>query len=176
MTLGDRYWKKPVSNRVEVLDIGCGMNPKKDATMLLDVDPEIDKHYGKSFVQHDLNVLPLPFQSCRFDKVYLSHVLEHLLVDDVSFLKEIMRVLKYNGTVHISVPNSMFIYHRILYFLGVEPCDFVLTHTKHYQFKHLKCVLRNAGFKIFELHNMWLFNPFRNWTNPHINIIAQKIG
>lgn len=170
------FWKKPLTDRFECLDVGCGMNPKADATMLLDVDPQIGNHYGKSFVQHDLNELPLPFRSCRFDKIYLSHVLEHLVVDDTQFMKDILRILKYSGEVCISVPNSLFIYHRVLYVLGIVPCDFVLTHVKHYQFKHLKCVLRNVGFKVFELKNLWLFNPVRNWTEPHINVVAQKIG
>lgn len=55
-------------------------------------------------VVHDLNVLPYPFADSEFSEVNASHVLEHL---DRPFLvmKELHRILKPGGVLHIKVPH-----------------------------------------------------------------------
>ncbi|MEK7072621.1 MAG: class I SAM-dependent methyltransferase [Patescibacteria group bacterium] len=55
-------------------------------------------------VQHDLNVMPYPFDDNTFDLVEADHVLEHL---DKPFLvmTEIHRILKPGGKLIIKVPH-----------------------------------------------------------------------
>ena len=167
-----RYDLKPDSETPCTLDIGCG-NTAEDADVLMDIDPYVETK-GKQFYCHDANNVPYPFPNSTFDYIYLNNILEHLTIPDHVVFRELFRILKTFGKVEIHSPNSLFIYHRFLYFIGIVPCDFILCHRKHYSFKQMKFNLRNAGFKVFELENRWLFNPFRNYTNPHIRIIAKK--
>lgn len=170
-----RYDLKPYSKRAEILDIGCGNTPARRATVLMDIDRDLLSK-GLRLIIHDANKVPYPFGSGKFDYIYLNNILEHLDIDDSILFKELHRILKIYGKIEISCPNSLFIYHRFLYFIGIVPCNFILCHKKHYTFQQLKHNLRNAGFKIFEMNNRWIFNPFRNFTNPHIEIIAKKGG
>ena len=53
---------------------------------------------------HDLNHLPYPFRDAAFDVIEASHVIEHL---DRPFavMKELHRLLKPGGVLHIKVPH-----------------------------------------------------------------------
>jgi SAM-dependent methyltransferase len=55
-------------------------------------------------VVHDLNVFPYPFAANSFEEIDASHVLEHL---DRPFLvmKELHRILKPGGLLHVWVPH-----------------------------------------------------------------------
>ena len=53
----------------------------------------------------DLNY-PLPFRDNAFDKVYIVHVLEHLLCPYRTLL-EVRRIMKQNGELIIVVPNAV---------------------------------------------------------------------
>lgn len=57
-----------------------------------------------NFVEADLT--SLPFVDNRFDYVICSHVLEHV-PDDISALREILRVLKPRGAALLLVPESI---------------------------------------------------------------------
>jgi len=80
------------------LNIGCGTNIKKgfvnlDRVKLSGVD-----------VIHDLNKFPWPFKDNEFDFINCDQVLEHL--DDIPHcLREIWRISKRGGKVHIAVPH-----------------------------------------------------------------------
>jgi ubiquinone/menaquinone biosynthesis C-methylase UbiE len=50
----------------------------------------------------------LPFENQRFDRVYCSEVLEHV-IDPGVVLREMRRVVTHNGVVAVSVPNETFI-------------------------------------------------------------------
>ena len=172
-----RYNLNPDSKIRRILDVGSGMNPMKDATHILDLDSSLRRVFrDKKFTGHNLNILPLPYPDSYFDRIYMNNVLHHLDIDDSLLFKEIYRILKIQGKLYTHDPNSFFIYHRLIYFIGIMPCDFLPCHKKHYSFRQLKLNLTNAGFKIFELENQWLFNPLKNFTNPHIRIIAKKIN
>jgi len=79
------------------LNLGCG-NDIKEGWLNLDVAniPGVD-------VIHDLNKLPLPFQSNTFTEVLCQDILEHL--DYVDLLREIHRVMKSDGLLKIRVPH-----------------------------------------------------------------------
>lgn len=155
------------------LDIGCGDTPMPGVDVIMDIKNSIT---DKRFIVHDATKFPYPFFDGTFSAIYCHNCLEHLDIDESLVFKELHRILKMYGKIYITVPNPLFIYHRLLYLFGIIPSDFVLCHKKHYSFQQLKHNLRNAGFNIFELENLWLFNPFRNFIYPRINIIVKKVG
>ena len=78
------------------LNLGCGNDIKQDYINLDIVD------YGGNQV-HDLNSFPYPFEDNTFDKIYASHVLEHL----DSFHKtvtELYRICKSDSIIMVYVP------------------------------------------------------------------------
>jgi SAM-dependent methyltransferase len=79
---------------MEVLDIGCG-DRKADGAIGIDIVglPGFD-------VIHDLNVFPWPLEADSFDKVLMLNIIEHL-DDTIKTLKEVHRILKPGGIVHI---------------------------------------------------------------------------
>ena len=74
-----------------ILDIGCGYNANKFASVICDVQ-DLSNHYiDKKFIR--LVGKKLPFKDKEFDFVVASHVMEH--VEDVDFfIKELERVSK----------------------------------------------------------------------------------
>jgi len=78
------------SPKHEILELGCGKYPRKDAMNIDIVDlPGVDK-------VHDLNVFPWPMNDELFDEVVAQDIIEH--VDDTfKAMNEIWRVLKPNG-------------------------------------------------------------------------------
>src|SRR3990172_7351523 len=105
------------------LNIGCGMwgttgNPWPDPTAYnsdfgapLPGWVNVDYHLPHgilpehNFVQHDLNVIPWPFESNSFDEVRAYHILEHL-VDLLSVMREVHRVALPDAKVDIVVPYA----------------------------------------------------------------------
>lgn len=93
------------------LNIGCGSlaikewdNLDYDSTLInwfLTYSPSLLPY----FKVHDvLNGIPYPNESV--DRIYLSNFIEHLEpIECRKFLRECLRVLKYNGKLRILVPN-----------------------------------------------------------------------
>jgi SAM-dependent methyltransferase len=88
-------------------------------------------------VVHDIEQLPLPFPSDSFDYVLCQDVLEH--VDYIPLLRDIWRILKIGGTLHIRVPHftSAHAYgdptHKRL-FSSDTFCFFVAGNSRSYYF------------------------------------------
>ena len=80
------------------LHLGCGKNIKEgfinlDSVKLSGVD-----------VVHNLNKFPWPFKDNEFDYIEANQILEHL-EDIPKVLREIWRISKNKGRVHIEVPH-----------------------------------------------------------------------
>jgi hypothetical protein len=83
-----------------VLDLGCGKN-KYPGSVGMDNVP----HEGVDMV-HDLLDFPYPFKEESIQKVRLSHVLEHFVIEDiVKILGEASRILRKDGELEITVPH-----------------------------------------------------------------------
>lgn len=103
-----------------VLDLGCGEAPfygiygrKASESVLVDWDNGV---HSKSCVDVFCDISRrLPFDDQSFDLVLLSDVLEHIL-DPLSVIKEVCRVLKVGGALVMNTP--------FLYWLHEEPYDF----------------------------------------------------
>jgi len=91
---------------------------------------------GTPFVQFDLRKCPLENQCV--DGVTALNVLEHI-DDDLSALKQIHRILKPGGIVHIEVPAGPSLY---------DMYDEVLMHFRRYRLGDLTALAIHAGFTI----------------------------
>lgn len=110
-----------------VLDVGCGEGrhsweacKRNDCLVCaLDIDPANLKkaHYALYAMEQEgetrgewllarSTITRLPFKDASFDKVICSEVLEHI-PDDVQGIRELVRVLKDDGTLAISVPSYL---------------------------------------------------------------------
>ena len=84
-----------------VIDLGCGRNKSKDATIGVD-SIKLDT----VDIVHDLLDFPYPFTDESADEIILSHVLEHFCLSDIiKILDEAGRILKPQGNITISVPH-----------------------------------------------------------------------
>jgi len=110
-----------------VLDVGCGEGRhsweacKRNNCLVYALDLEQDNlkkaHYalylmeqkgevkGKWLLTRG-NITSLPFRDASFDKIICSEVLEHI-ADDHLAIAELVRVLKDNGTLAVSVPSYL---------------------------------------------------------------------
>lgn len=80
------------------LNLGAGED-RKEGYINVDWSP-----LTKPDVVHDLNTFPYPFENEAFEKIEAFHVLEHL---DKPFnvMKELHRILKPGGVLHVKVPH-----------------------------------------------------------------------
>ena len=102
-----------------MLDLGCGVSKHSGC---LGVD--MRKLGGVDIVA---DASKLPFKDDCFDKVFLRHIVEHVL-DITSFMKEIWRVTKNGATVRIWTPHFT-AYHSYrdpthLHHLTIESFDY----------------------------------------------------
>ena len=84
-----------------ILDIGCGYTPNKNASVIADKQ-NLENHYkNKNFVR--ILEKKLPFKDKEFDFVIASHVIEH--VEDFEFfIKELERI---SSRGYIELPSRL---------------------------------------------------------------------
>jgi ubiquinone/menaquinone biosynthesis C-methylase UbiE len=80
------------------LNLGCGADRKEGW-----INVDYNRAYNPDVV-HDFDCRPYPFEAEQFDRIYCSHVLEH--VEDLfGTLDELLRILKRDGVIHVRVPH-----------------------------------------------------------------------
>jgi len=138
-----------------VLDIGCGtgLNAQHIRDMGhtvqgVDISPVAIERFSKLGFHGKVGDLVegLPYDDSEFDYVFASEVIEHV-VDTKFFLVEVSRVLKANGVLILSTPNSSFWAFRVLSVLGYTLTE--MQHPGHVRFfsiRLLKRFLTDAGF------------------------------
>ena len=116
-------WIKPQS---DILDIGCRdgtltkkFKPYAVKLIGIDVDPNavlVARKDGINALEVDANITPLPFDNSSFDVVLINETLEHLVYPEGIF-SEVYRILKPDGIIIGSVPNSIVTgKHRMNYY------------------------------------------------------------
>lgn len=102
------------------LDIGCGegytlieASEKGWDTWGIDIiDSRVEDARSKEihFIKGD--IFKAKFPGDHFDCIYMDSTLEHIL-DPVSYLTEIQRILRKGGTLYISVPNEECLFNDV---------------------------------------------------------------
>lgn len=158
--------KVPASGNLKILDVGCGTGV--NATYFRDMghevfgidisDVAISKFMQNGFDGCVCNVADgIPKDDGLFDIVYASDVIEH--IDNVDgFLSELYRVLKKNGKLVLSTPNSAFWPYRLTALMGKTLTE--VQHPGHVRFfskKSLCKKIKDNGFKEIEMSSRHIY-------------------
>jgi SAM-dependent methyltransferase len=190
----DKYSQIPIRN---FLDIGCGegfvlIDAQKKGWNPLGIDIA-DNRVGAakeiSFIKGDLQ--QAAFADNYFDCIYLDSVLEHIL-EPISFLNEVNRVLKPGGVLYIGVPNEECLFNdvRKLIFgaigktgVSVRALPFKSPYHVNGFTKHsLKIALKRCEFEILQLRDFaglyeWRkFAPFSRPFLMHLMMLPVQIA
>lgn len=130
------------------LDIGAGSVGPGDIT--LDINPKT-----RPMICGDMHCLPI--RNGIFDKVVMSHVLEHTYYTDL-VLKEVHRILRSNGILQVTVPNFAGV-ATLIYWLRQKPMPRLIgghrddfdAHHKLFTLPVLRKELETFGFKVIEV-------------------------
>ncbi len=98
------------------LNIGAGDFFHKYWTNVDYASKWYSKQQKTSFINYNImSKKPLPLQNDSIELVYSSHVIEHVTDNAVENLfSEIYRVLKHDGGVRITCPDSLLFYHTLV--------------------------------------------------------------
>lgn len=124
---------------VEVVGIDLNRNDLKTARGFLHLMAQEQKN-NWLLVRGD--VVRLPFRDASFDVVICAEVLEHI-PDNVAAVKELIRVLKRNGVLAVSVPR--FFPERVCWALSHAYHNEPGGHIRIYRKRELKSLLESAG-------------------------------
>ncbi len=103
------------------------------------------------------NVLRLPFRSASFDKIVCSEVLEHI-PDDCQGIAELVRVLKHDGTLAISVPS--YLPEAICWKLSRDYHNHSGGHVRIYKASELASKLRQNKLHIYAVRHKHALHSF----------------
>jgi SAM-dependent methyltransferase len=139
----------------QLLDVGCGSKPyqqlfRVDRYIGLDIDSEAARQWGIADYFYDGS--KFPFDDGSFDSILCNQVLEHVFNPD-EFVSEIVRVLKPNGHLLLTVP---FIWDE-----HEQPWDFA-----RYTSFGLKDLLERNGLVVLEQRK----------TNADVRVLFQLIN
>jgi SAM-dependent methyltransferase len=159
----------PGSRPITVLDAGAGEGALSQAlaqaghrVVACDADASNFRTSRVPFIRASLE-RPLPFESCSFDAVVSTEVLEHL-ENPHHVAREFARVLKPGGMLVVTTPNIINVYSR-LHFLLLGTCDYFDTlsgsretafhgtkgHINPVGFPELRFALEQVGLKVVEV-------------------------
>jgi SAM-dependent methyltransferase len=163
------------------LDIGCGegytlieANNLGFKSFGIDIsDNRISQVKNSNIIFKAGDLLSAEFPSSFFDIIYMDSVLEHL-VDPLSYLLEINRVIKKDGVVYIGVPNedSLFDKFRSIVFkfrykdkIASKIKPFLPPfHVGGFNKISFKIIVEKTGFEIIEMNNFATRFEFRKYA------------
>lgn len=96
---------------IKILNLGCGNFPLKDKKNYTYVNMDQLKLTNKQvegtvYVRANMLKFPWPFTAGEFDRVYLSHVIEHIAEDyHDSVFRELWRITRLDGLIQFIYPE-----------------------------------------------------------------------
>jgi len=103
------------------------------------------------------NVTKLPFKDGTFNKIICSEVLEHI-PEDKSAVEELIRVLRKNGAIGISVPH--YLAESICWKLSKDYYGFPGGHIRKYKTRELLDLVKGAGLSVYTIRHKHAFHSF----------------
>jgi len=82
-----------------VLDVGCGTRKAEPGAIGIDISPR-----SAADIVWNLDDFPWPLESDTFERVHLSHILEHVH-DAARTMAEVHRVTRAGGDVFVTTPH-----------------------------------------------------------------------
>jgi len=157
----------PRDSNLKILDVGAGKGYlslflKKwcgcevHALDLRSYEWEVLKREGIRVEECDVERERFPFENGTFDYVVCSEVLEHLLHSPHHMLGEIHRVLKRDGALLLSTPNSVRLVVRLMVLFGKPLGDYRSfycvplydRHNREWAMGEVKHLLEECGFAV----------------------------
>ncbi|MFH1126425.1 MAG: class I SAM-dependent methyltransferase [Candidatus Altiarchaeota archaeon] len=188
-----RFWHRnkfrEVLSRVKlsggesILDLGCGpgtllsLIPKNYSTAVgVDISEKQIEYAKKNFKDaswitgtvKDLKQKP------EFDFVFVVEVLEHMPLEQVkSTLESIGRILKKNGRIIITTPNSHSLWPVMEWLWNkVSEVKYQEQHITKFSRRETERLLEGADFRIQEYRTIFVLSPFVAIVSPKL---AEKI-
>lgn len=152
-----------------VLDVGCGSGRHSQdicesggLVYALDINEESLRRthsllQGKCVVVMG-DITNLPFKDSSFDKIVCSEVLEHV-VDDEQGIREMVRVLKNDGILAVSIPS--YLSEIICWKLSKEYHGGVGDHIRMYKTNEIVAKLKQNGLSVYAIrHKQALYSIY----------------
>ena len=166
------------------LDIGCGdgdllfkLNSKYQEVWGIDITKSrIDRIKRKIESRDNIHVSVedanqrLNFNDEHFDTIVASDVLEHLF-DPYQFMSDCYRLLRYQGTLIVHVPNVAFLPNRLRLLLGKLPITSDEVgwdggHLHYFTRTSLKRLFQDEGFEVVKITSGGIFAGVRKiWSS-----------
>lgn len=152
-----------------------------------------NKVYQIPVVSCNVELDEIPFESKSFDLVLCQEIIEHLLFSPTQMLYEIHRVLKNDGLLFLTTPNTLRCAHTLAVIGGINPYNAYSPygpygrHIREYTLSELKVLLRKNNFLLksaeirrgnksmkYQTINE-LFSRLLPWRQEGLYILAQPI-
>lgn len=151
------------SNVNSVLDLGCGYDAKILSQLITElpmlekavgIDLSVNKNHPNkkiSLIEADLNK-KLPLADNEFNAIISTAVLEHL-VNPLTALEEMRRVLKYDGILFLTTPtpSAKPILEFLTFKLKFLDLREINDHKNYFSKSELNELLKKAGFAHIEI-------------------------
>tara|TARA_B100000029_G_scaffold432527_1_gene444780 strand:- start:6413 stop:7096 length:684 start_codon:yes stop_codon:yes gene_type:complete len=150
--------KLPDKTFKKILEIGAGSQPhfpyikEKDFSYFI-LEKDKNNHISKNSKLKKIsyryyNGKKIPFKRESFDRIILSHTLEHI-PDPESFIRDTMKILKKGGVLSISLPADPGLFYRIC-----RTFNKILSFNKKTKISSLEYDYSNAIEHINSIYNL----------------------
>lgn len=152
------------------LNLGSGKIKKEGYTNV-----DVQDWEGNTNIKHDLTSFPYPFEDESIEEIYTAEFLEHISFRNTKrFLDECWRILKYDGSLTIQVPDAG---KAMQYYVNNEICQCV-PH-KPIEAKDAKadpsCIKCGGKAKINPIRWLYTFTGAQKHKfDAHLNIFTRK--
>jgi len=168
---------------------GCDIAPERYASAIEKANLDV----VKCNIEHET----LPFADNAFDGIVFNELFEHLRINPIFTLSEVLRVIKPGAPVMISTPNLRsvegirnFLFHNRAYSCSADVYDEYakleklghMGHVREYTTKEVTSFLTKVGFKVTHMlfrgdvdssWGNWLIN-YKKSLSPFVSYVAIK--
>lgn len=153
---GRHSWEACKQHPCSVVGLDLDLTSLQKGRLVLYKLDEQGENKGKWLLTRG-SILQLPFKDKSFDKIICSEVLEHI-PDDVNGIEEIVRVLKDDGLMAVSVPS--YLPEAICWKLSKEYYGYPGGHIRIYKGRELRSKLRQNNLDIYAVRHKHALHSF----------------